>query len=347
MPTGYRVELASSNRAGCKNRECLDAKEKIPKGELRYGSWVDIGEHGSWSWKHWGCVTPVQIAKLIDYIDGDLDMIDGYDEIPSELQEKVARAVEQGHVDDADWRGDVEMNRPGATSFRVKAKKTKKTKDFDPDDSDEDDEESSSPKKSKAAPKRGRPKKETVKEDEQGAPKQRGRPKKAAKEETVEDSVPAQRGRPKKAVKEEALEAAEEKPAPKKRGRPAKAAAEDAVEQPAPKKANTKAKRGKKADESADSDEETQLAAKKAKAAGRKRKSAVKEAVKDDSDIEAGPDAATVDASAATQPDQESGEEDFEEPVKPQRGRKKAAAPAATKGEAKAKKTRGKAGNTE
>lgn len=33
------------------------------------------------------------------------DLIDGYDEISEENQEKVMRALEQGHVDDEDWKG--------------------------------------------------------------------------------------------------------------------------------------------------------------------------------------------------------------------------------------------------
>lgn len=35
----------------------------------------------------------------------DMDMVDGFEELPEELQEKVKRALEQGHVDDADWNG--------------------------------------------------------------------------------------------------------------------------------------------------------------------------------------------------------------------------------------------------
>ena len=37
--------------------------------------------------------------------EDNLDYLDGYEELPSELQEKVARAFEQGHVDDGDWKG--------------------------------------------------------------------------------------------------------------------------------------------------------------------------------------------------------------------------------------------------
>lgn len=36
--------------------------------------------------------------------NGDMDFVDGYDDLPEELQEKVKRAIEQGHVDDEDWK---------------------------------------------------------------------------------------------------------------------------------------------------------------------------------------------------------------------------------------------------
>jgi hypothetical protein len=35
----------------------------------------------------------------------DMELVDGYDELPDEAQEKVKRALEQGHVDDEEWNG--------------------------------------------------------------------------------------------------------------------------------------------------------------------------------------------------------------------------------------------------
>lgn len=32
-------------------------------------------------------------------------MLDGYEELPSDLQEKVKQSLEVGHVADEDWRG--------------------------------------------------------------------------------------------------------------------------------------------------------------------------------------------------------------------------------------------------
>jgi hypothetical protein len=73
-----------------------------------------------------GCVTPVQIGNLKEECGDDADMVDGYDEIPPEMQEKVQFAIVNGHVSDEDWKGDVECNRPGAKGFRVKGSTPKK-----------------------------------------------------------------------------------------------------------------------------------------------------------------------------------------------------------------------------
>lgn len=51
-----------------------------------------------------GCVTPKQISNLKRDIEGDASLLDGYDELPEEFQEKVVNAIEQGHIDDEDWR---------------------------------------------------------------------------------------------------------------------------------------------------------------------------------------------------------------------------------------------------
>jgi len=50
-----------------------------------------------------GCVSPMNINTWKTDTGGDMDNVDGYDELEDELKEKVARAIEQGHVDDDDW----------------------------------------------------------------------------------------------------------------------------------------------------------------------------------------------------------------------------------------------------
>jgi hypothetical protein len=52
-----------------------------------------------------GCVTPQQIENVNSEIDDDVMNLDGYEELPEDIQEKVARAFKQGHVDDDDWNG--------------------------------------------------------------------------------------------------------------------------------------------------------------------------------------------------------------------------------------------------
>lgn len=59
-------------------------------------------------------------------------MVDGFDELPVEEQAIVVRALRDGHVDDDDWRGDVEKNRPGQKGFRLtKADKAQMEKEDD------------------------------------------------------------------------------------------------------------------------------------------------------------------------------------------------------------------------
>lgn len=52
-----------------------------------------------------GCVTPKQIDSLKTAVEDDVSMLDGYEELPDDLQEKVKLALENGHVADEDWRG--------------------------------------------------------------------------------------------------------------------------------------------------------------------------------------------------------------------------------------------------
>jgi hypothetical protein len=54
---------------------------------------------------HRGCVTPKQIGNLIESSGGDTDMVDGFDEVPAEYQEKIQFALENGHIPDEDWKG--------------------------------------------------------------------------------------------------------------------------------------------------------------------------------------------------------------------------------------------------
>lgn len=53
-----------------------------------------------------GCVTPKQVASINDIVGGDdFSLLDGYDELSAENQEKIRDAVEHGHINDSDWKG--------------------------------------------------------------------------------------------------------------------------------------------------------------------------------------------------------------------------------------------------
>jgi hypothetical protein len=53
LTNSHYTELSPNNRAGCKDTVCKKEAIKIKKGEIRFGTWVEIAEHGSWAWRHW------------------------------------------------------------------------------------------------------------------------------------------------------------------------------------------------------------------------------------------------------------------------------------------------------
>jgi hypothetical protein len=137
--------VSPNSRATCKTADCKEAGIKLQKGEIRFGTWVDIpdSQYGpSWAWRHWfahflyrtlrastngirGCVTPKVLSNIKNTIDGDMTMMDGYEELPEEWQEKLEHAIDIGHIPDEDWNGDAEYNRPGRVGFRSRARKPK------------------------------------------------------------------------------------------------------------------------------------------------------------------------------------------------------------------------------
>ncbi len=52
-----------------------------------------------------GCVTPQVLANVVKYIEGEYELFDGLVDLEEEDQETIKRALEQGHVDDDDWKG--------------------------------------------------------------------------------------------------------------------------------------------------------------------------------------------------------------------------------------------------
>ena len=54
-------------------------------------------------------MTPKVVSNMQELItdegDGDPSVIDGFEELSEENKDKVRKAIEQGHVDDEDWKG--------------------------------------------------------------------------------------------------------------------------------------------------------------------------------------------------------------------------------------------------
>ena len=91
-----------------------------------------------------GCITPRQLANLAEAINGDYDLLDGYDELDQEDQNRVRAAIESGHIPDEDcvtvvsastqtisqvktnYREDPALNRLGAAEAAKEAEKEAK-----------------------------------------------------------------------------------------------------------------------------------------------------------------------------------------------------------------------------
>ncbi|KAK3191202.1 hypothetical protein K4F52_002791 [Lecanicillium sp. MT-2017a] len=225
----YRIEISPNNRAKCKDSVCQKEAVKLLKGEIRFGTWVEIEERGSWAWKHWGCVSGQQMERLHDACkkgddDYDFDEIDGYDEITdADVKKKIERCVRQAHIDPEDFNGDPEKNVPGATGIRLTAaqkrakekpaadgdddapsKKTKKRarRVADDDESDDDAPITKTTKKAKTASKSKSKSKVKDEEDEE--------PPAKTKKTATKAKAPAKKAARKSAVKDEDSEEEEE-----------------------------------------------------------------------------------------------------------------------------------------
>lgn len=312
----YRIEISPNNRAGCNDTVCKKEGVKIFKNEIRFGTWVEIQDRGSWKWKHWGCVSGSQIAGLQESCGGDpdnydFDAIDGFDELNDEdVKEKVRRCVKQGHIDAEDFKGDPEKNKLGEKGIYLSAKEKAAKEKAAAKDAGEDEAPAKANKRGgkKAAdvadePKTKRAKKSKNVEADEEPPKAKSKAKAKAKDATEEDageSASAKRGRPRRSITQQDEEVEDEEaeaPAPAKKatkkGSKAKAAQEqqpeeetveeDEVEEKEEVKATpARAARGRKTAASkaktatTDKDEDATTAAPASAPRGRKRAAATK-----------------------------------------------------------------------
>ncbi|KAL9127764.1 MAG: hypothetical protein Q9217_003422 [Psora testacea] len=163
------------------------------------------------------------MENLKTAIEDNLDYLDGYEELPKSDQERVRKALEDGHIADEDWTGDPEMNRNGMNGYRTPTSKKKMREEKKEREITERD-ASISPSKP-TTKKRGRVKREDDGEEVQDgepAPKKGKAASKRVKAGDDEDSLRA-----------------DQQPKTKGRKKPAKVKSEDGV------KALEKRSRGK------------------------------------------------------------------------------------------------------
>ncbi|KIL62873.1 hypothetical protein M378DRAFT_128311, partial [Amanita muscaria Koide BX008] len=98
--TGYRVGYAYSSRGKCNGLEPCSGTP-IKEQELRFGCLVDIRGATSFAWRHWGCVRPKMLQMMKEMFSDPSDL-DGYDDLKPEDQERIQKALEEGHVADED-----------------------------------------------------------------------------------------------------------------------------------------------------------------------------------------------------------------------------------------------------
>lgn len=231
---------------------------------------------------HRGCVTPVQLERVIEQIggldgldlDSDLDILDGWEELPEWAQTKVKNSLINGHVDDEDWKGvshgclislpslthtftqEPELNRPGMKGINKRTPKKKAADDESGEEAEED-----SPSKSK---KGSRKKKAAASDDEDDEPAPKKKKTAAKKRKAIDDdddgeaeeAPPKKRAtKGKKTAVPEDDEVNEAKPAKKKAARGKKAAVKDESEEEAAPEPPKKKARSRKVKAESDAEE--------------------------------------------------------------------------------------------
>ncbi|PPQ70814.1 hypothetical protein CVT26_014058 [Gymnopilus dilepis] len=143
--TGYRLEYAPSARAKCKGPKPCSGTA-IGKGDLRFGTLIDMRGAQSFVWRHWGCVTPKIIENVKKKFE-DASELDGFEDLREPDRARVVKAWQEGHVADEDIpesarKPEGEEDKPKKAPRKASKKKA--------DQSDGEDAEEEKPKKSRA-----------------------------------------------------------------------------------------------------------------------------------------------------------------------------------------------------
>lgn len=99
----FRYKADVSNRsAACRGAACSQKGTKVLKGELRLGILVNYdGEHASWYYKHWQCMSAYDLGQAKQRFDDEDDAdntFDGIDALPVEYKQTVIGTLRTGKV---------------------------------------------------------------------------------------------------------------------------------------------------------------------------------------------------------------------------------------------------------
>ncbi|KAJ4373084.1 hypothetical protein N0V83_003375 [Neocucurbitaria cava] len=174
---GYKVDTPK-RAAACRGPDCLSKGTNVLKGELRLGLAIPFdGEHVSWVYKHWQCMSEQDLASAQEHYHGNL--FEGLDDIPVEYRQAVEETFKKGQV--------VKPPELALAPTPAKSRKPRTKKAIVISDDDDEMTEDQKPKKSRAK------KKGDAGDEEEEAPKlKRNRKKRAIEEVDVseEEYVP-------------------------------------------------------------------------------------------------------------------------------------------------------------
>ncbi|KAH8547659.1 hypothetical protein BGW37DRAFT_226400 [Umbelopsis sp. PMI_123] len=99
----YHIEYAKSKRSKCKGpkKTCPSEDRSIQAGDLRLGSEIESSQFTGVAWRHWKCTTPKVLQNLVALDNLEEDLV-GFNELHEEDQERVKKAIEEGHVSESE-----------------------------------------------------------------------------------------------------------------------------------------------------------------------------------------------------------------------------------------------------
>ncbi|KAJ4318097.1 hypothetical protein N0V94_004622 [Neodidymelliopsis sp. IMI 364377] len=118
---GYKVDMPV-RAAACRGSECLNKGTKVVKGELRVGFLRSFdGEHSSWVYKHWNCISNFDIRALKNCYEQDTSNgLDGLEKISTDYKQAVLDTLNTSKLVQV-----TQSEEPAAKPKKTRSKKAK------------------------------------------------------------------------------------------------------------------------------------------------------------------------------------------------------------------------------